>query len=101
MGVADFNGDGKPDYLLYNPTTRQTAIWYLNNNVRVGSAFGPTAWVGWSVAGVADFNNDGDPDYLPLNPSTGQTAIWYLTNNVRIGHAFGPTAWAGWSVIAP
>ena len=72
-----------------------------NNNVRVGHAFGPTAWAGWNVAGVADFNNDGDPDYLLLNPSTGQTAIWYLNNNVRVGHAFGPTAWAGWSVIAP
>src|SRR5438045_254049 len=32
-GVADFNRDGHPDYLLYNGSTRQTAIWYLNNNV--------------------------------------------------------------------
>ena len=31
-GVADFNLDGHPDYLLFNPSTRQTAIWYLNNN---------------------------------------------------------------------
>src|SRR6185437_8162806 len=31
--VADFNGDGHPDYVLRNPSTRQTAIWYLNNNV--------------------------------------------------------------------
>jgi hypothetical protein len=31
VGVADFNRDGKPDYLLYNKSTRQTAIWYLNN----------------------------------------------------------------------
>ena len=39
---ADFKGDGYPDYLLYNAATRQTAIWYLNNNVDTGSAFGPT-----------------------------------------------------------
>src|SRR5206468_8137169 len=39
---TDFNNDGHPDYLLYNPTTRQTAIWYLNNNVRISSANGPT-----------------------------------------------------------
>ena len=40
--TADFNGDGKPDYVLYNGDTRQTAIWYLNNNVFVNRAFGPT-----------------------------------------------------------
>ena len=41
VGVADFNGDGKPDYLLYNGSTRQTAIWYLNNNVLSSGLFGP------------------------------------------------------------
>jgi hypothetical protein len=35
-------GDGKPDYLLYRASTRQTAIWYLNNNVYLSAAFGPT-----------------------------------------------------------
>ena len=40
--VADFNGDGHPDYVLHNPSTRQTAIWYLNNNAFMGGAFGPT-----------------------------------------------------------
>ena len=43
MDVADFNGDGKPDYVLYNAITRQTAIWYLNNNVLVSGEFGPTS----------------------------------------------------------
>jgi hypothetical protein len=49
VGAADFNSDGKPDYLLYNPSTQQTAIWYLNNNVLIRHAFGPTLWYGWSV----------------------------------------------------
>ena len=49
VATADFNGDGKPDYVLYNGDTRQTAIWYLNNNVFVSSAFGPTLPSGWSL----------------------------------------------------
>ena len=49
VATADFNGDGKPDYVLYNGGTRQTAIWYLNNNVFVSGAFGPTLPVGWSL----------------------------------------------------
>jgi hypothetical protein len=32
--VTDFNGDGYPDYLLYNAETSLTAIWYLNKSVK-------------------------------------------------------------------
>jgi hypothetical protein len=35
MATADFNSGGKPDYVLYKANTRQTAIWYMNNNVFV------------------------------------------------------------------
>jgi len=49
IGAADFNGNGKPDYLLSNPSTRQTVIWYFNNNVLVGAAHGPTPPPGWNV----------------------------------------------------
>src|SRR5207249_1486254 len=69
--VTDFNGDGKPDYLLYNVSTRQTAIWYMSNNVRIGAALGPTLPAGYSIKGVADFNRDGHPDYALFNASTG------------------------------
>ena len=41
VGVADFNRDGHPDYLLFNSSTRQTAVWYLNNNVFSSGLFGP------------------------------------------------------------
>jgi hypothetical protein len=49
VGVADFNGDGDPDYLLFNSSTRQTAIWYLNNNVLSSGLFGPTLPAAWSL----------------------------------------------------
>jgi hypothetical protein len=101
VGIADFNRDGKRDYLLFNPSTRQTAIWYLNNNVRIGGAFGPTIGAGYDLSGAADFNRDGKPDYLLFNPSTRQTAIWYMNNNVRIGTAVGPTLAVGWTLTAP
>ena len=51
VAAADFNGNGKPDYVLYNASTRQTAIWYLNNNVFVSAAFGPAIPAGWSLVG--------------------------------------------------
>ena len=98
--ATDVNGDGKPDWVLYNPGTQQTVIWYLNNNVRIASATGPILPPGYRVAGVADFNRDGHPDYLLFNPSTRQTVIWYLNNNVRIASATGPTLPNGWEVVA-
>jgi hypothetical protein len=95
--VGDFNADGKPDYVLYSPATRQTAIWYLNNNAFVSGVLGPTLPVSWRVVGVADFNGDNKPDYLLFNSSTQQTpgssrqtAIWYLSGPTLVAGAFGP-----------
>jgi len=42
IGAADFNNDGHPDYLLFNPITRRTAVWFLNNTTMIGGAYGPT-----------------------------------------------------------
>jgi len=49
VGVADFDRDGKPDYALYNAVTNQTAVWYLNNNVFGGGAYGPSLPANWSL----------------------------------------------------
>jgi hypothetical protein len=100
VGVADFNGDGKPDYLLYNVSTGQTAVWYLNNNVFIGSAFGPTLPANWNVVGVADFDADGRPDYLLFNSTSHQTAIWYLSGTTFVSGAFGPSLPIGWDLVA-
>ena len=98
--AADFNGDGKPDYALYNANTRQTAVWYMNDNVFVGGAYGPTLAVGWGLKGVADFNRDGHSDYALFRSLTEQTAIWYLSGPTFIGSAYGPTLPIGWELVA-
>ena len=97
--VTDFNSDAHSDYLLYNSSTQQTAIWYLNNNVFIDSAFGPNLPGDWQLVGVADFNRDGHPDYLLYSPVTHQTVIWYMNNNVHTGSATGPTLPGGWNVV--
>src|SRR6516225_3893567 len=73
--VADFNGDLHPDFVLYNPSTRRTAIWYMNNNIRIGGAFGPTIAAGWVLECAEDFNHDNHPDYVLFNPTTRLTLI--------------------------
>jgi hypothetical protein len=98
VGTGDFNNDGKPDYVLFNASTRQTAVWYLNNNLYIGGAFAPAIPAPWSLAGVADFNRDGKPDYLLFNPNTLYSVIWYMSGVSRISSAFGPTIAAGYTV---
>jgi hypothetical protein len=90
IGTADFNRDGKPDCLFYRASTGQTAIWYMNNNVFVSGAYGPTIASGYQLQGTADFNGDGNPDYLLFGPSPRQTALWYLNNNIFLTGAYGP-----------
>jgi len=97
--ATDFNRDGFPDYLLFNPSSLATVIWYMNNNIHVSGNRGPDLPAGWAVAGVADFNGDGFPDYLLHNGSTGGTRIWYLRNNDRIGTVSGPTIPGGWTLV--
>src|SRR5437899_1358904 len=96
--LYDFNGDGEPDYLLYNVSTRQTAIWYLSGHTLISGAYGPMIASGYTLIGAADFNADGKPDYVLYGPSVQGTTLWYLDNNVFTGSANGPTLPAGWSL---
>jgi FG-GAP-like repeat len=97
---TDLNDDGKPDYIGYNASTLQTEAFYLNNNVLIGSAIGPTLPAGLQLVGLADFNRDGDPDYLLFKPTTRQSQIWYLSGVTHTTSAFGPTLPSGWQLVA-
>jgi len=96
---ADFNGDGHPDYLLFNPSTLQSAIWHLTGPAIVSQNYGPTLPAGWTVVGAGDFDGSGKMDYLLFNPNTRQTAFWYMNDTVHLGGAYGPTLPAGWSIV--
>src|SRR5215471_16516381 len=69
---------------------------HRRNNVRIGSAVGPTLPSGWQLVRAADFNADGHPDYLLFNSTTRATMIWYLNNNVHVGSDWAPTLPVEW-----
>jgi hypothetical protein len=98
--VIDFNADGHPDWVVRNAGTRQTAIWYLKNNVLISGAYGPNLAAGWGLRAAADFNRDTHPDYALFNPVTDRTAICYLSGPTFIGSAYGPTVPSGWELVA-
>src|SRR4029434_5374431 len=83
-------------YALFNPGTRQTAIWYLSGVTFVSGAYGPTLPSSWTLVATGDFNGNSKPDYVLYNTSTRQTAVWYMNNAVFVSGAYGPTLPAGW-----
>ena len=73
--------NGKPDYVLYIGGTRQTVVWYMNNNVFLEGLLGPTLPAGWNLIDVADFNSDGNPDYLLFKPSNASVCHLVFSRN--------------------
>jgi len=106
VGLADFNGDGRPDILLENSTTGQRVLWLMggpnNAYVTLGLDLGfldPA----WHIVVLADFNGDGKPDILLENAATGQRVLWlmggpnsqYVTLGLDLGF-LDPT----WHIVA-
>jgi glucose/arabinose dehydrogenase len=101
-GVADFNGDARPDLLVRDPTGG--GIWILYANT-AGNAFVTSAVVtpggvpaSWWVAGVADFNRDGKPDLLWQDLTDGLLAVSYMDGASATGFSLlspgqVPTSW--------
>ena len=77
QGVADFNGDGKPDFLMRNVETGVAFVWYFNDNVAVGDDFLFGIDPSWKVEQVGDINGDGQPDLLFRNMTSGLAFAWY------------------------
>jgi hypothetical protein len=75
---ADFNGDGKPDFLWRHKTTGELAAWYMNG-VNFISPVG-IAMVNpiWELVGTPDLNGDGKADFLWRHKVTGELAAWYM-----------------------
>jgi uncharacterized repeat protein (TIGR01451 family) len=107
VAVADFNGDGIPDLVWQNDTTRQVTVHYYGG---VGGAT-DQGWnwlnqfglAGWHVVAAADFNSDGVPDLVWQNDTTREVLVDYYGGtggSVNIGSAVLDPGVLGWSVKA-
>jgi hypothetical protein len=107
-GTADLNGDGHPDLILQNSSTRQVMVSYLEGPK--GTTVTATEelrgdFAGWTVAGMQDMNGDGHPDLILFSDATGQSAVRYYAGSLGVtplGTSYLDQAGSpGWKVLAP
>jgi len=110
VAAADMNGDGVPDLIWQNDTTRQVTVNYYGGSG--GTIYEGWSWLngtgdpGWTVVGASDFNGDGVPDLVWQNNSTVQVTVNFYGG--AQGAVYQGWAWLnsagepGWSsVISP
>ena len=108
VGVADFDGNGTPDLVWQNLSTRQVTVNYYGGTG--GATYQGWAYLnaagdpGWTVVGARDFNADGAPDLVWQNDSTQQVTVNYYggyAGKVYQGWAWlNSTGFAGWRALA-
>ena len=77
VGIADFNGDGRDDFLLRNDSGNVTNwLGQPNGSFTGNQSFGTYALsTAWHIAGMGDFNGDGRDDVL-LRHDSGTITQW-------------------------
>ncbi|MCP9296429.1 MAG: FG-GAP-like repeat-containing protein, partial [Planktothrix agardhii LY1] len=83
---ADYNGDGKPDFLLtgYDSYSLGTKISKLYKNTGRGFIEDTSVYlpgVGWSSVAWSDYNGDGKPDFLLTGKDNSDNYISKLYKN--------------------
>ncbi len=87
-GTADFDGNGKLDFLWRNYKTGENIIWSMNGNSQDDSiSITPVADADWKIQSLADFDNDRKIDILWRNHRTGENAIWFMDGTKLRGGA--------------
>jgi hypothetical protein len=106
---GDFNGDGHPDVIWQNDSTRQVSVHYFDGTQ--GVTYIGWNWLnsvgepnGWVLVGAADFDGNGVPDLVWEYMPTGQVTVQYYGGPG--GATFLGWNWLnetgnpGWTVVA-
>jgi Cadherin-like beta sandwich domain/FG-GAP-like repeat/IPT/TIG domain/Secretion system C-terminal sorting domain len=86
LGVADFNGDGKPDLVVANAGASELTVFRNTataGTINSSSLVRETALlsdIGMRSLAIADFDGDGRPDLAAVSASTSQLSVYKNTS---------------------
>jgi hypothetical protein len=109
VAAVDMDGNGVPDLIWQNDTTRAVGTWYMSGPLaltQIAVAFqAPGSVPGWKVVGVTDMNADGVPDLIWQNDVTRSVGTWYMSDaqaTTLLGVGFqAPGAYQNWRAVGP
>jgi hypothetical protein len=91
QGVADFNADASPDFLLRNTTSGNAFAWFFDDATPIGDQFLFSIDPAWKVEAVTDLDRNGRPDLVFRNTGSGLAFPWSTTwdgTTLSLGTAF-------------
>lgn len=102
LGIGDFNGDGRDDFLWRLPNGVIMA-WRVNANLTTTTVMlsgVPQLPAAWTPAAILDLDGDGVDDVLWHNTQTGQVNAWLIKNFARVaGGIVSSSVPSWWKVI--
>jgi hypothetical protein len=84
VAVADFNGDGKPDFVVTNSHDNTVSVFLNDGEGGFRPAVGYAAGPGPNSVAVGDFNGDGKPDIAVADANgTGVSVLFNQGDGTR------------------
>jgi len=109
VGAADLNGDGHPDLLLQDSSTRQVMVAFLSGSsgtaVTATQVLNSSDFRGWTAVGMQDMNGDGHPDLILTNDATGESIVNYYGGELGVAYLgsdyVDPSGSPDWKLVVP
>ncbi|MBI4873556.1 MAG: SBBP repeat-containing protein, partial [Acidobacteria bacterium] len=80
--AGDMDGNGHPDLVWENETSRKLTVWYLGGangtEVLSKSDLATPDMTGWKLAGIADMDKNGKPDMIWQNTGSRRLRYWLM-----------------------
>ena len=104
VGLADFDGDGHPDLVWQNATSRQAVVWFMGGPQ--GNEMTSWAWLQagtntstWKIVGLADVDENGYPDLIWQEDNSRAVEVWLMAGtqgSSTLGSAILASTTTGW-----